>query len=69
MEVIRKEGEAASSLVYRFTKRVQHSGLLKEAKKRRFYNRPQSRIKRKLSAIYKDKREKEMKRLKKMGKI
>jgi len=69
MEVKRKEGEATSSLMYRFTKRVQQSGVLRETKKRRFYDRPQSKIKRRASALYRSKREVEIKRLKKLGKI
>ena len=69
MEITRKEGEAASSLIYRFTKKMQQSGLLREVKKRRFHNRPQSRIKRRGSALFRAKRAGEIRRLKKMGKI
>jgi len=69
MEVKRKEGEAASSLVYRFNKRVQQSGLMKEVKKRRFNKRAVSKIKKRISAIYKDVKMKEVQKLRKLGKV
>ncbi len=37
IEVRRKEGESGESLLRRFSRRVQHSGLLLRAKRRRFY--------------------------------
>ena len=67
IEVKRKEGESVSSLLFRFNKRVKHSGILKEAKKKRFRQRPVNKIKVKLSAIYKAKKAQEMKRMKKLG--
>ncbi len=63
----RKEGETFGALLYRFTKKIQQSGVLKEAKKRRFHHRSTSRIKRKLSAIYRDDQKKDMDRKKKLG--
>lgn len=65
--VKRKEGETVGSLLYRFTKRVQQSGVLREARKRRYHNRPLSRLKRKLSAINRSVKKKEMLRNKKLG--
>lgn len=67
IEVRKKEGESASGLMYRFTKKVQQSGVLKEAKKRRFHKRGMSGLKRKLSAIHRDAKKKEMERMKKLG--
>ncbi|MBS3903318.1 MAG: 30S ribosomal protein S21 [Anaplasmataceae bacterium] len=52
LEVKRKEGESPNALLFRFTKRVKRSGLLKEAKKRRFHDRPENRRKRRLSALH-----------------
>ena len=69
MEVRKKEGEAASSLVYRFNKRVQQSGIIKEVKKRRFKKRAESKIKKRISAIYKNTKLKEVQKLRKLGKI
>ena len=67
IEVRKKENESASSLIYRFSKKVQQSGVIKEAKKRRYTNRAKSRSKRKISAIAKSKRRIEMSEAKKWG--
>ncbi len=42
LEVKRKEKENNSSLVHRFTRSVIQSGIIREARKRRFYERPLS---------------------------
>ncbi len=67
MFVRKKEGETIGSLLYRFSKKVQQSGILKEAKKRRFFKRSQNRNKRKLAAMYREERMKEVVKNKKMG--
>lgn len=67
MLIKRKEGESVSSLLYRFSKRVKQSGILREAKKRQRSDRPISRVKRKLSAIHRENKKKETERLKKLG--
>lgn len=67
VEVRKKEGESASGMLYRFTKKVQQSGVLKEAKRRRFHKRNESRLKRKLSAIHRDAKRKDMERMRKLG--
>lgn len=67
MQVRKKEGETVGSLLYRFSKKVQQSGVLKEAKKRRFFKRSQNRNKRKLAAMYREERMKEVTKDKKMG--
>jgi ribosomal protein S21 len=67
MEIRKRENETASSLIYRFTKRTQQSGILREVKKRRFESRPVSRLKRKLSAIHRAEKRKEFTRAKKLG--
>lgn len=69
MEVRKREGENTNSLIYRFIKRVQQTGVLREAKKRRFYDRTQNRLKRKLSALHREVKKKEMERLKKLGEL
>lgn len=65
--VRKKEGETSGSLLYRFSKKIRQSGVLREVKKRRFCNRPQSKIKRKLAAVYREQKKKEVARAKKMG--
>lgn len=67
IEVKRKEGESIGSLLFRFNKRVKHSGVLKEAKKKRFRQRPVNKIKVRQSTIYKFNKAQEMKRMKKLG--
>ena len=67
MQVRKKEGETIGSLMYRFSKKVQQSGILREAKKRRFRGRPQNRNKRKLAAMYRDEKKKEVMKARKMG--
>jgi len=67
IEVRKKEGESAQSLLYRFTKRVRQSGVLVETRKRRFTNRPANKRSRRVSAIIRSNKKKEMGRLKKLG--
>ncbi len=67
LNVTKKEGESAASLLYRFTKRIQQSGVLREAKKRRFKNRTPNRLKVKLSALHREAKKKEIARNKKLG--
>ncbi|MDD5547764.1 MAG: 30S ribosomal protein S21 [Candidatus Pacebacteria bacterium] len=67
MHVQKKEGETANSLIFRFSKKVMQSGILREARKRRFHDRPISRIKRRLSAIHREVKRKETERNKKLG--
>jgi len=67
VEVKRKEGETASSMIFRFTKRVQQSGVLREAKKRRFRGRVPNDTKRKMSAMHRLKKKAEFEKAKKQG--
>jgi ribosomal protein S21 len=67
LEVRKKEGESSSALLFRFTKKVKRSGILKEVKKRRFKNRPASRRKRRLSARHREEKKTEIERLRKLG--
>ena len=67
MELRRKEGESVSSFLYRFNKKIQQSGVLCEAKKRRFHGRPINRLKRKLSALHRENKAKEREVAKKLG--
>lgn len=69
MEVRKKEGESAASLVYRFSKKVQHSGILREARKRRFTSRDANRNKRRVLALKREKKKVEFENKKKLGLI
>ena len=67
VEVRKKQGESGSALLYNFTKRIKRSGVLKESRKRRFKARPVSRLKRRLSAIHRDVKKKDLDRQRKLG--
>ncbi|MBI2591596.1 MAG: 30S ribosomal protein S21 [Candidatus Brennerbacteria bacterium] len=67
MELHKKEGENLSGLLYRFNKKMQHSGILKEAKKRRFYKRVINRNKIKAAALYRSEKMKEIQKARKIG--
>ena len=55
------------SLLYRFTKKVQHSGVLKEARGRRTRKRVINKNKRRLAALHRVEKSAEVEHKKKMG--
>jgi ribosomal protein S21 len=67
MELKRREGESISAFLYRFSKKVQQSGILREAKKRKFKSRPVSKYKKRLSALHRERKKKEIEKARKMG--
>jgi ribosomal protein S21 len=67
MELKRREGESVSAFLYRFSKKMQHTGILKEAKKRRSYPRAINKNKRRVAAIYRDEKRVEIETAKKLG--
>ncbi|EKD23855.1 MAG: hypothetical protein ACD_81C00165G0006 [uncultured bacterium] len=67
MELKRREGESVSSFLYRFSKKMQQSGVLKEAKKRRSRARAVNKNKRRVGAIYRDEKRVEIETAKKLG--
>lgn len=67
MEVRKKENENVGSLIFRFIKKVQQTGVLREAKKRRFYKRHENSLKIKLSALHREEKKREMEKARKMG--
>ncbi len=67
MEIKRREGEPTNAFLYRFSKKIQQSGILREAKKRKFKTRPESKLKKKLSALHREKKKKEVMNARKMG--
>lgn len=52
VEVRRKKGESFESLVRRFSRRVQQSGKVLQAKKIRFYAPPKSKLEQRQSALH-----------------
>jgi ribosomal protein S21 len=67
MEVRRKEGESPTSLMYRFSKKVQQSGILKEVRKRRFKGRTANRTKRRMLALKRETKRVEISRKRRLG--
>ena len=67
IEAKRKEGENINALLYRFNKKLKQSGVLKEAKKRRFRSRDTNKNKRRAGAIYRTAKAQEIKRTKKLS--
>jgi len=67
MELKRREGESVSAFLYRFSKKMQQSGVLKEAKKRRTRGRAVNKNKRRVGAIYRDEKRVEIETAKKLG--
>ena len=68
MEVKRKPKEPTSFLLRRFTQKVRESGILIQAKKKRFHGKKQSRLQRRKDALERVAKRKIKIRLKKMGK-
>ena len=67
IEVRKRDGEQGTALLYTFTRRVKRSGILKEVRKRKFHDRPTSRVKRRVSAVHREAKKAEVERLKKLG--
>ena len=69
MKVQKQAKENSQSLVYRFTKAVQKSGILIEARKRKFTEKPKSKNLKKRGALIRIKKKKEFDKAKKLGKL
>lgn len=69
VEVRRKEGESGESLIRRFTRKVQQSGLLIRAKRRRFYERDKNKRQVREEAIRRKELHDHREYLKKIGKL
>jgi len=63
----KREGESPTALVYRFSKKVQRSGVLREARSRRFHSRKVNKNMRRKSALHREKKSKQIEKAKKMG--
>ncbi len=69
IEIKKKEGESVNAFLFRFTKKIQRSGIIKQSKKTRYHDRNQNVRARKESALYRLNKKKETNRLKRLGKI
>ena len=68
LEVKKKEKESSQSLVRRFTKSIQESGILVRVRKTTFKVREKSKEMKKRAALRREEIKKELERLKKLGK-
>lgn len=66
---IRKHKETTGALLRRFTKTVQQSGILLEARHTRFYSKKKNKRARKISALRRMQLGKERERLLKLGRL
>lgn len=69
LEVKKKEHESLDSLLRRFHRKVQQSGLIEQAKKIRYYERPKSKTRKRESAIRRTEIRQERDVLRKLGKL
>ena len=67
IKVKKREGENFNSLLFRFRRRVRQSGIMREARRRRFYQRPENKNKRRLAALHRVRKEQEIKEMKRYG--
>lgn len=67
IEVRRKEREPVGSLLRRFTRRVQQSGVLLSARKGRFYQKPKTKRQIKASALRREQLRGQRREMMKMG--
>jgi len=69
LKVIKKERETSQSLVRRFAQRIQKSGVLRWARKARFYSRSKSCEMKKRAALRREEMKKEYEKMRKLGEI
>lgn len=69
IEVKKKDRETSESLIRRFSRRVQQSGVLVQARRARFKADKKTRREMRQGAMYKEKVKKVVNKLKKMGKF
>jgi ribosomal protein S21 len=69
IEVKKKDNESTGSLLRRFSKRIQQSGLLLQARGSRFRDKNQSRTERRKSALRRNEVVAKKERLRKLGKL
>ena len=67
VEVEKKDKETSESLIRRFTRQLQQSGVLPKARKLRFHEKKKTKRQLRDDAIYREKIRKEVDKLKKMG--
>lgn len=69
VQVKKRDKETTSSLIRRFTRRVQQSGLLVQARSTRFFQKQKSKRQVRLAALHREKIVAEKIKLRKLGKL
>lgn len=69
IQVRKKDKENSESLIRRFSRRIQQSGVLMQARRNRFKNNKKSKQKQRDEALYKVKIRKEINKLKKIDRF
>lgn len=69
VEVKRGAGETAPSVIRRFSRRVQEANVVRQAKSRRYYQRPRSKTAEKARALRRIENQKQKALLFKLGKL
>ncbi len=69
IEIKRKERESTTSLLRRFSKKVRQSGVLLNARKNKFYEKPKNRFQQKTTALRRERLRKLRRKLLKTGEI
>jgi len=69
IEVKKQQRETTQSLIRRFTKKVQQSGILLRARESRFHQRSKSHQMKQRAALRREKLKREYEKLKKLGKL
>jgi ribosomal protein S21 len=69
LEVRKKDNESIGSLLRRFSKKVQQSGLLLQARNSRFREKIRSKMERRRGALKRNKIAAEKEKLRKLGKL
>jgi ribosomal protein S21 len=69
VEVRRKEKEPVGSLLRRFTRRVQQSGVLLNARRTRFYQKDKTKRQKKITALRREQLRSQRREMLKMGEL
>ena len=69
LEVKKQERETTQALIRRFTKNIQRSGILMQARKNRFHQRPKSNQMKRRAALRRETAKIKYEKLKKLGQI
>lgn len=67
VKVKKRKGENFNSMLYRFNRKIKRSGILREVKSRMYYQKPLNKNQQKKSALYREKKKKEVEKARKYG--